>query len=128
MTTLDRQRDVDAGSRMHVLDWLESPDFLSQLRRLVEPTGLAIADDAERRPKGRQDHRESVLVGRKAPFLSTDQQDILAGWWLFYTSGRKPDLTGGLRPRRLEPRCGSGGSEAHATELKLASRPLRETH
>jgi hypothetical protein len=32
MTTLDRQQDIDAGSRMHLLDWLESERFLPELR------------------------------------------------------------------------------------------------
>jgi hypothetical protein len=74
---VEKYSDLDAGSRMHVLDWLDSPRFLSTLRDLVAPIGFTIAHDAPRQRKGRSDPRESVLVGRNEPFLSRGQQDHL---------------------------------------------------
>jgi hypothetical protein len=53
--------DVDAGSRMHVLDWLESLEFMSQLRAMVAPIGFTVSEGAARQPRGRHDSRETYL-------------------------------------------------------------------
>jgi hypothetical protein len=74
------KRDVDAGSRMHVLDWVQSQQFLPILRSWVQPIGFTVPEDAVRQPKGRHDHRESVL----REFVSPEQHAALTGWWLGY--------------------------------------------
>ena len=77
--------DVDAGSRMHVLDWLESPRFLTDLRQFIKPTGLQIAEDSARQPKGRCDPGESDL----AAFLTAEEHSNLRTWWLKHPKGSK---------------------------------------
>jgi hypothetical protein len=79
----------DAGSRMHVLDWLESPQFLALLRTMVAPISFTVGDNAARQPKGRHDSRETELVGRNEPFLSPEQQVKLKDWWLIHKGGAK---------------------------------------
>jgi hypothetical protein len=74
---------------MHVLDWVESPGFLPALRQLIEPTGLQIAENAARQPKGRSDSRESVLTGKEDPFLTNAQRSDLLQWWLKHPHGAK---------------------------------------
>lgn len=132
MMTLNRQRDVDAGSRMHLLDWLESANFLPELRGFVAPIDFAIADDAEHRPKGRHDHRESALVGRNEPFLTPDQQDTLAGWWVQHRAGAKLptwDLVVSARDASDRHALILVEAKAYTTELSAAGKPTprRET-
>lgn len=89
MDVHERKIDTAAGSRMHVLDWLESPGFLPTLRELVASVNFVISDDAPRQPKGRSDHRESELVGRNETFLSRDEGDKLCSWWLVHRRGAR---------------------------------------
>jgi hypothetical protein len=89
MPSLTSKRELDAGSRMHLLDWLETPRFLTDLRGFVAPVGVTIRDDALRLPIGRKAYRESGLVGPGEPFLSADQQNELCTWWLVHRRGAK---------------------------------------
>jgi hypothetical protein len=45
---------------MHVLDWLGSPQFMSQLRAIVAPIGFTVNSNAARKPKGRHESREGA--------------------------------------------------------------------
>lgn len=80
---------LDAGSLMHVLDWLDSPTFLPTLRELIASTSLTVADDAFYQPKGRHDSRESVLTGKADAILSAGQREELLRWWLIHRRGAK---------------------------------------
>ena len=60
------------------------------LRGLVAPIGFSIQSGATIQPKGRNDHRESVLVEKGEPFLTPDQQDSLRNWWIEYQGGTLP--------------------------------------
>ena len=79
----------DAGSRMHVLDWLESQDFVEQLQEMVAPTGFVVDREPPRQPKGRHDHRESVLTGSQDNFLPKALKENLKKWWLAHSRGSK---------------------------------------
>jgi hypothetical protein len=46
---------------MHVLDWLESPEFMPQLLAMVAPIGFTVSEHAARQPNGRHDWRETVV-------------------------------------------------------------------
>ena len=72
MKPLRKDNDFDAGSRMHVLERLKSPKFLPVLRGWLRPIGFTVEEHAAYQPKGRHDHRKSVLVGRNEPFLSVE--------------------------------------------------------
>ena len=124
-TSNNERREEDAGSRMHVLDWLKSSQFFPTLRELVTPIGFAIAENTERQPKGRNDHRESVLVGKKEPFLSRDQQDRLQDWWLVYKDGAKLptwDLVVAASDASHHPALVLVEAKAHGTELRESGK------
>ncbi len=125
--TSEKNADWDAGSRMHVLDWLESDGFLPSLRKMVAPTGFTIADDAPRQPRGRKDTRESVLTGSDDPFLSSKQISKLKDWWLVHQNGAKLptwDLVMSARSASNEPALILVEAKAHASELSEAGKKL----
>jgi hypothetical protein len=116
--------DWDAGSRMHILDWVESVNFVSELRKFVAPIGFSIADQATYQPRGRHDHRESVLIG-SASFLSSHQQERLLAWWLVHRRGaRLPtwDLVVSARNSSGRPALVLVEAKAHAAELCAAGK------
>src|ERR1700675_3936725 len=122
---MDMGLELDAGSRMPLLDWLESPRFLPVLREFVAPIGFTIRNDAPWRPKGRKDYRESVLVGRGEPFLSADQQDKLCGWWLVHRRGATLptwDLVVGASDESGRPALILVEATAHISELSTAGK------
>jgi hypothetical protein len=120
-------REYDAGSRMHVLEWLESQEFLPLLRGLVAPIGFTVLDDAAYQPKGRHDHRESVLVGLQDPFLSAKQQAELKDWWLVHKKGFKLptwDLVVSAFDATKRGALILVEAKAHASELSAAAKPF----
>jgi hypothetical protein len=119
-----KAEDIDAG-RMHVLDWLESGEFVPQLLAMVVPIGFTVSDHSARQPKGCHDSRETELVGRNEPFLSPEQQTELKGWWLKHKVGAKLP-TWDLAVAALDAqKCKSlilVEAKAHATELSAAGK------
>jgi hypothetical protein len=76
------------GSRKHVLEWVESPGFLTELNDFLKPTGAVVSASDMRMPTGSAKPREARLnvVGRD--FLpSFSRRDEVGGWWLA-TPGR----------------------------------------
>jgi len=131
MESFHKKIDTDAGSRMHLLDWLDSAHFLSTIREFVAPVNFEIGDDAARQPKGRNDHRESELCGRKEPFLTRDQQDKLSRWWLVHRRGaRLPtwDLVVSASDQSRRPALVLVEAKAHASELSSAGKPQARRH
>lgn len=129
---MEKKPDWDAGSRMHILDWVESPQFLPQLQQLVTSTGFTVPPDAESQPKGRNDHRESVLTGTEDPFLSADHQRQLKNWWLVHPHGAKMptwDLVVTAKDAGGQHGLILVEAKAHSTEMGTGGkdRPTRET-
>jgi len=60
--TTDR---LGAGSRMHVLDWLDCGTFITSINRMLRPTGFLVPQSGNRMPRGWHDPREARL-GRTA--------------------------------------------------------------
>ena len=80
-----RDRNADAGSRMHMLDWVEglAGPFRDSLNTLIAPTGAKLLPSAKWMPyssteKGRREARLSFDDG----FISELRQHALRGWWL----------------------------------------------
>ncbi len=89
-----------AGSRKHILDWLEHPDDLfGEIRKWLEPTDIILADKPDHyRPKSCRDSSESTLVDADTEscrdssestlvdadteFLTSPQKQELKNWWL----------------------------------------------
>jgi len=110
---------------MHVLDWLESREFMPQLLAMVAPIGFTVGEHAARQPKGRHDSRETELVGRNEPFLSPEQQAKLKGWWLKHKVGAKLPtwdlVVSALDAQKRKSRI-LVEAKAHATELSAAGK------
>jgi hypothetical protein len=70
------------GSRRHVLDWVESRDFLDTVQQWVAPQGFTIATDAIRMPSGWEQSKESRLFDKASPFLDPGRRDRVRRWWL----------------------------------------------
>lgn len=114
-------KDLDAGSRMHVLDWLETEDFIPALQQLVATTGFTVPHDGLRQPRGRIDPSESTLTGTGAPFLSASQKAVISEWWLVHSRGSKLptwDLVARARDGHGQPALILVEAKAHRTELK----------
>jgi hypothetical protein len=130
--SLSDRRDIDAGSRMHMLDWVESEDFLPSVRTMVMPIGFTVADNADWQPKGRQDHHETVLVGGTQRFLARVEEQLLATWWLVHRKGAKLP-TWDLAVTALDSQGKKAlilvEAKAHAVELSSAGKlhPSRKT-
>jgi hypothetical protein len=72
------------GSRRHILDWTESPSFLSTVREWIASQGLTIEADAVCMPSNRTHPSESRLFDVDSPFLDKDRKDKMRQWWLAY--------------------------------------------
>lgn len=75
---------TDAGSRMHVLDWVERPghEFLASLNELLQPTGIEVALNDRWRPLGRHNPGELRLTRADDPLVPGDLARKLRAWWL----------------------------------------------
>jgi hypothetical protein len=122
-----QKEDPEAGSRMHVLDWVESPAFHSSLSGMIEPTGFTVPPDAAWQPKGRGNHRESVLTGSEDPFLTADQTAEIKRWWLVHSKGSKLptwDLVVTCKDRKGTPGLILVEAKAHGSELSTAGKSI----
>ncbi len=73
------------GSRRHVLDWVESLDFLDTIRNWVYGKGFTIPANAIWMPKSKAKPEESKLFDPNSPFLTESHKDELRRWWLVYS-------------------------------------------
>jgi len=78
------------GSRRHVLDWVESSDFLGTVRQWIAPQGFTVASDAIRMPSGWEQSKESRLFDKASPFLDPGRKDTVRRWWLAH-EGNTPN-------------------------------------
>lgn len=80
-----RGRNAEAGSRMHMLDWVEglAGPFRDSLNTLVAPTGAKLLPSAKWMPYSstEQGRREARLMSDHG-FISELRQDALRAWWL----------------------------------------------
>ena len=117
------------GSRKHILDWVEHPAFLSDLRRMVAQAPCDISDDALFMPRGYDAPQEARLTTFGQSVLPHDNAwDALRNWWL-------PEGAAGNTPNwDLVVQCRIGGepglilveAKANTTELSKAGKaPFR---
>lgn len=76
------------GSRQHILNWLEDPDFLEQLNEMIRPSGAAVSRADIWRPLGWRDPAEAKL-DREFAQATGDLFDAeaLERWWLAHPRG-----------------------------------------
>lgn len=79
--------DRAAGSRMHVLDWLDGGRFVSSINKMLRPTGLFVPQSGKRMPWG-WDRPDEARLGRECGSLIDDCLNAtLLDWWLVKLRG-----------------------------------------
>ena len=80
------------GSRKHILDWVESADFLAEFRALLAPTG-AKPKAGTWLPRGRAQPQEATLETYGPRFLpeATDWRALESWWREFTEAGNTPN-------------------------------------
>src|SRR5262245_27864402 len=126
------------GSRKHLLNLLDAPDYPSRLQRLLEAAGIALTAKDARQPIGGRDSAEWELPGFCQTHCASwfDVDAAFTGWWVYH-DGTLPtwDL---ISTCRIEGRAGLLLVEAKAHESELdrrgkalgdaASRESKENH
>lgn|SRR5262245_50888476 len=80
-------QDRTAGSRMHVLDWLDGGTFIQSINEMLQPTGFFVPQSGHRMPKGWHDTNEARL-GKECEALIDDTLNTgILNWWLVNVSG-----------------------------------------
>jgi hypothetical protein len=74
--------DRAAGSRMHVLDWLDGGMFIPSINHMLQPTELFVPRSGKRLPKG-WDNTDEARLGKECGPLIDDGLNIkILNWWL----------------------------------------------
>ncbi len=74
--------DRAAGSRMHVLDWLDGGAFIPSINAMLRPTELFVPRSGKRMPAG-WDNSDEACLGRECDSLiGSDLNDTILHWWL----------------------------------------------
>src|SRR4051812_48518227 len=74
--------DRAAGSRMHVLDWLDGGRFISSINGVLRPTELFVPQSGKRMPRG-WDSPDEARLGKECDSLIDDRMNqTLLDWWL----------------------------------------------
>jgi hypothetical protein len=108
------------GSRLHVLNWVESPDFLSEINAILKPTGAAIEPNADWMPRGRQNPKEARLEIVDTKYLPAQKRDQLRNWWLKHQAGANTPNWDFLSPSQIEGKPGFVLLEAKANKKELS--------
>ena len=80
---MSQKNNTDAGSRMHVLDWVESrgEDFVSSLNRIIQVSGARVSPGFCWKPHSRRYHEEALLTKPCEPLLPVEISRALRKWW-----------------------------------------------
>jgi hypothetical protein len=112
-----------AGSRMHVLDWVEGHDgdFVDSINLLLRPTGAVVEREGPWRPRGYVDPAEALLDRPSGALLSLEISLRLRAWWLFIDRPTSSDPNWDLAAAAVFPGGRRGlvlvEAKAHAGEL-----------
>lgn len=113
-----------AGSRMHVLDWVEGRggSLVDILNALLRPTGAVVAPEGPWRPKGYADPTEALLDRPSEPLLPLEISRRLRAWWLAVDHPKSSGPNWDLAVAASFPRSRRGlvlvEAKAHAGELQ----------
>lgn len=127
------------GSRMHILDWIESSNFLGEINQLLHPTGAKVTESDKWLPTGHEYPHESKL-NEFGPKYMKDciNWKSLNNWWLQHKRGANTPNWDFVSTCTIERKKGLVlvEAKAHENELKKegkkldvnASRESRENH
>jgi hypothetical protein len=120
-------RNLFRGSRKHVLDWTESPDFATEFTTLLEPVPVEISASDPMMPRGYRAPDEARLDRFGPVWHSAADWDALQDWWLVHRRGANTpnwDIAAGCT---IEGVRGFVLVEAKANrrELKEDGKPLQ---
>ena len=81
-------REAYRGSRKHILDWVESPQFIAELTEMLKPVNAVIPAAAAYLPKGYASPREARLDSLDAGLAVVESvREPLRNWWLEHHRG-----------------------------------------
>lgn len=126
-----RGRDAEAGSRMHMLDWVEglAGPFRDSLNNLIAPTGAKLLPSAKWMPYSstEQGCREARLMIDDG-FISELRQSALRAWWVGSNDSRGYEPNWDLAATAVWPDGREGlvlvDANAHAGELSAAGKDM----
>jgi hypothetical protein len=79
--------DRAAGSRMHVLDWLDGGTFIPGINEMIRSTELFVPRSGKRMPGG-WDNTDEARLGKECGALIEDSLNAtLVNWWLVNVAG-----------------------------------------
>lgn len=110
------------GSRLHVLNWLESPDFIDQLNAMIQPFGATVACDDLWQPRGWRDSTEARLDAPLAERTGRFDAAALEYWWLEHPGGANVPNWDLLATCQIDGKRGLVLVEAKAHEGGLSSK------
>lgn len=114
-----------AGSRMHVLDWLDGGGFTASLNAMLRPTGFLAPESGTRMPGGWHQRDEARLGKDCGTLIKPDLNAALLNWWLAKPGGANVpnwDLACTAISHGGTPSLILGEAKAHEAEFK-AGRP-----
>jgi len=115
--------DTHAGSRMHVLDWIDgrSGDFTKSLNSLLAPSGAIVLPGMDMMPRGHGDPTEARLCRPCEPLLPRSTSLKLRAWWLAVDKPTANDPNWDLVTTAMYPGDRPGlvlvEAKAHVSEL-----------
>ncbi len=85
---MTQKNGLDRGSRKHVLDWTARPEFLNELRTLIQPCAVTFPAGTAYMPKGVGAPKEARIddFATLWPDRTADWATI-HGWWLKHKAG-----------------------------------------
>jgi len=88
MSAASKNEKPYRGSRKHILDWVESPRFLGELKEMLKPVDVEIPSTAAYMPMGYASPQEAKLDEVSTEFaIAHGVRDELRDWWLRHHIG-----------------------------------------
>ena len=131
LESMSQKNNTDAGSRMHVLDWIGScgRSFLGSLNELVRPSGAVVGAKDFWLPQSRAKHHEALLSKPCMPLIGEDLSETLRSWWLAVDRPRANEPNWDLAATALFRGRLKGlvlvEAKAHEEELRREVKPKR---
>lgn len=117
---MGKDRDEYRGSRKHVLDWVESPQFLVSLNTIIRATGAEVTYRDSWMPKGYDKPSEGRLENLGSDFLPEKIGSTLRTWWLKHEAGANTPNWDFLSTCAVEGKPGLILLEAKANKQELS--------